>query len=361
MTESISLYEYVKHMRRALHAIPELSEEEYKTSEFLFKELVSLGYEPKRIHTGLYADIKGTRASKTVALRCDMDALPINEKTGREFAAKVNMHACGHDGHMAIVLGVARELKAKRPAENVRLIFQYGEEGDGGADKMIKAGVLKGVDEIFAFHLCPELEVGALSSCIGAMFAGTVEFDLAIVGKASHCASREEGADALNTAREFLSRSGELEKMFAGTLLHTGRLVAGAARNIVADRADLYCTFRYFDSSHADAFKDELAKILDAADKKYGTTSKYLIRSVYPPLINSEKAFARLDSAADIRECAPRYTAEDFAFYTKEIDGCMAWLGVRDGEHVSPLHSDSFDFDERALLLGVETMLKLVN
>lgn len=355
------MYEYVKRMRRTLHSMPELSDEEHRTSDFLFRELTSLGYEPKRIHTGLYVDVEGTLGKKTVALRCDMDGLPIEEKTGRDFAAKKNMHACGHDGHMAIVLGVAKVLSSTAPADNVRLVFQYGEEGEGGADKMIKAGVLEGVDEIFAVHLCPELEAGKLSSCVGAMFAGTVEFDVIVRGKASHCANREEGADSLKTAREFLCRSDEIEKKFAGTLLHTGRLVSGSARNIVADRAELNCTFRYFEPSHVKAFSDELGDVLAAADRKYGTKSESVVRTVYPPLLNSKKAYDRLKAVADLSECAPRYTAEDFAFYTRVTDGCMAWLGVRDKDHTSPLHSDSFDFDERALMLGVETMIKLVN
>ena len=361
MTDKTSLYEYVKRMRRALHEVPELSDEEYLTSDFLLGELTALGYKPERIHTGLYVDVKGTKGERTVALRCDMDGLPIREKTGREFAAKKNMHACGHDGHMAIVLGVARELALKPPADNVRLIFQFGEEGEGGADKMIKAGVLTGVDEIYAVHLCPELEIGKLSSCLGAMFAGTVEFDIVVKGKASHCASRETGADALKTARDFLFKSEEIEKRLANTLLHTGRLVAGAARNVVADRAELNCTFRYFEPDDVNVFLSELGKILEAADKKHETKSEIFVRTVYPPLINSEKAYNRLKAVAELADCSPRYTAEDFAFYTQKIDGCMAWLGVKDSAHSSPLHSDTFDFDERALMLGVETMLKLVN
>lgn len=360
-TLSDEMKEYVVAMRRALHKIPELSDKEFRTSEFIADQLKSMGLKYRTLHTGLYTEFAGKDSSRTVALRCDMDALPITEKNDVPFKAQENMHACGHDGHMAIVLTMAKLLCSAKPDCNVRLIFQYGEEGDGGADKMIAGGVIDGVDEIYAFHLCPELEKYKLASCEGAMFAGTVEFDVEIRGKASHCADREKGADALKTAREFLSAYPTLNERYANnTLFHVGKIECGSARNVVADYGKIYCTLRYFDEAHYEAIMMEIARVLAKADSRQGTDSAVRVNAVYPPLINSSYALNKLKQAAVIEPCLPRYTAEDFAFYTKKIKGCMAWLGVRDETHVSPLHSDTFGFDESALFVGVETMFNLV-
>lgn len=354
------IYEYVRTCRRQLHAIPELSEQEFETSAYIAKRLDELGLKYTKIHTGMYVDISGKRAEEKIALRCDMDALPITEKTDVEFKARKNMHACGHDGHMAILLGTAKWLSENKPHCDVRLIFQFGEEGDGGADKMIKAGVLDGVDEIYAFHLCPELDKGEMSSLVGAMFAGTVEFDVCVSGRASHCADREKGADAIRTCIKFAAACERIERSHANVRIHIGRAEMGSARNIVADGGRLYCTFRYFDAADLNSVSGELAAALCEIDGQIGTESRIDVKAVYPPLVNSASAVKRLKSVANVKECEPRYTAEDFAFYTEKIDGCMAWLGIRDEKYSSPLHSDTFGFDESALMLGVETMIKLV-
>lgn len=358
---SDEIKDYVVKMRRALHRIPELSDEEFETGKFLAARLKEMGLKYRCIHTGLYADMAGVDKTRTVALRCDMDALPVSEKTDLDFKAEKNMHACGHDGHMAIVLGVAKLLTTRKPDCNVRLIFQFGEEGDGGADKMIKKGVLDGVDEIYAFHLCPELEKGKLASCEGAMFAGTVEFDVLIAGQSSHCADREKGKDALLSVRDFLSAYPDVNSQHAlNTLFHIGRVDCGSARNVVADSAKIYCTLRYFDSYQSEAVMMNVSRLLAKADKLHGTDSKVVVNAVYPPLINSSYALSRVKEVAEVLNCKPRYTAEDFAFYTQKVMGCMTWLGVKDEKHFSPLHSDTFGFDESALFVGVETMFKLV-
>lgn len=359
-TEQNRIFEYVKTCRRQLHAIPELSECEFETSEYIAKRLTELGLKFTKIHTGMYVDIDGESPGERIALRCDMDGLPIEEKTDSEFRAKKNMHACGHDGHMAIVLGTAKWLSEHKPRCGVRLIFQFGEEGDGGADKMIKAGVLDGVDEIYAFHLCPELEKGKLSSVCGAMFAGTAEFDVEVCGKASHCADREKGADAFVACKMFADECETTEKQRTDIRIHIGKAEIGSARNIVADKGRLFCTFRYFDVSSRDSVLSSLSAALTRIDARAGTQSRIAVKAVYPPLVNSAAALKRLKSVANVEDCEPRYTAEDFAFYTEKIDGCMAWLGIKDEKYCSPLHSDTFGFEESALMTGVQTMIKLV-
>lgn len=357
------LFEQIKTVRRVLHKIPELSEKEFLTSDYIARFLSGLGYKTKTIGTGIYTDIKGS-GGKTIALRCDIDALPIKEKSGETFASDNGcMHACGHDGHTAAMLGMAVLLKNARPKNNVRLIFQFGEEGSGGAEKMIEKGVLDGIDEIYAVHLDPNLEKGKMSTCYGAMFAGAVEFNILSYGKAAHCAEREKGTDVIKTLNYFLQNYSALNKGYEkNTLFHIGKITAGAARNIVADSMEIQCTLRFFNSDDQEDIMMRLARLLVEADNLYGTDSKLEILNVYCPLINSSGAVNKVKTAVPgVNECLPRFTAEDFGAYTERIDGCMVWLGTKDDKYSSPLHSDTFGFDEYALLYGVELFNRLVN
>lgn len=354
--------DYLTNVRRALHKIPELSECEFKTSEFIANELGRMKHKFRKYGTGVVCDVKGYDSSVTVALRCDIDALPITEKSDCPFKADSgNMHACGHDGHTAMLLCVAEMLTRRRPKTDVRLVFQFGEEGDGGAEKMLDMGALEGVDEIFAFHLCPELEIGKVASTDGAMFAGTAEFDVSFMGKSCHCANVSDGNDALKAAVTFYSKSAECNADRArNTVFHIGKLEGGTARNIVADSAKAYCTLRYFDRADLDAVMMRIENRLVETDNLFGTEHKVLVNAVYPPLVNNPASLAKVRKIADVLECEPRFTAEDFAFYLQKIPGCMLWLGCRDDKHTSPLHSDTFGFDETALLTGVEIYEKLI-
>ena len=357
-----SVYPYAVKTRRILHSMPELSDEEYKTSEFLYGELTSMGYKPVRIHTGMFVDVKGSEGKKTVALRCDFDALPVCEKTGLPFASNNGcMHACGHDAHTAMCLSVAKVLAGSPPKNNVRLIFQFGEEGAGGAARMIDGGAIDDIDMIFALHLSPDVLKGNFSTCAGAMFAGVIEFDAEFYGKSSHVAMLDEGSDALAAAVAFMgdAQSGAA-KLGSKVRLHVGKVSAGSARNIVADYAKLECTLRFHDKKDGIDVLAAAEKALTAADAKFGTAGKINILTEYPPLINDAAAVEEFLRHADAAEAKPAFTAEDFAMYLQRTRGCMAWLGVRDGAHTYPLHSDKFDFDESAMLSGIDVLLKLV-
>lgn len=356
------LTEAVK-IRRDLHRIPERSEQETETSRYICAYLDSLGVRYKRVGTGVYATIKGAKGNGTIGLRADIDALPIVERSGEAFAS-VNgaMHACGHDGHTTILLCLAKLLTENKPARDVRLIFQFGEEGAGGAEKMIEGGALRGVDEIYAFHLCPELEKGAFASAEGALFAGAVEFDVAFTGRAAHCADPEKGADALLAASSFVAELQDIIAPFRGNaLIHAGRLTGGEARNIVADRAEVECTFRYFDVNDRERMAMRTEDKLVAISNRTGADHTLTVRCVYEPLIVSAYALSKFRTVAQVVPCAPRYTAEDFSAYCMRVPGCLVWLGIRDEKYRSPLHSDTFGFDETALLYGIEAFYKLVN
>ncbi len=354
--------EYVVAVRRALHACPELSSVEYKTRELIERELLGLGLEPKRVSLGLTADIAGTEGKRTVALRADYDALPITEKTGLPFAsANGCMHACGHDGHTAMLLGAAKVMTKCPPKNNVRLIFQFGEEGDGGAAMMIAAGAIAGVDEIFAFHLCPELDFGRVGTNRGTLFAGVTEFNVTFRGRSAHCAVRSEGADALASAVGFAYAIDGARGGRENTIVHVGKMTGGFARNVVAADAELECTFRFFDENDRDPVLSALRELAQEKAAERGCTAELKVKSIYPPLVNNAGSVEKLARLTPLCEMPPRYTAEDFAFYLKEIPGCMAWLGVKDDKHFSPLHSDTFDFDESVMTLGTELFLKLAN
>lgn len=353
----------VTDLRRDLHKIPELSFCEFDTSKYITDFLDKLNVSYKKIGTGVYVDFIGEDKTKTIGLRSDMDALPIIEKVEVDFkSTNGNMHACGHDGHMAMLLVVCKLLSKTKPKFNVRVIFQFAEEGDGGAEKMIEKGVLKGVDEIYALHLSPELNKGEIATNYGALFAGAVEFDVITLGVSSHCAEPEKGKNALKAMVDFLYGFDEYIKPYQkNTLLHYGAVSAGRARNIVCDNATSLCTLRYFDINQQESIMMNIANSLVRLDKKYGTSHTVNVKSVYPPLLNSAVAVDNVKKVVDeLIMCDAKYTAEDFAFYSQIIPACMCWLGIKDKDYSSPLHSELFGFNEDALLYGIEFYKRLI-
>lgn len=360
--ENASL-QYLIRTRRALHKLAELSGEEYATSEFIVNELKGFGYKPKTIGTGVYCDVG--KGKNRLAFRADIDALPITEDTaytGVDFAASGNvMHACGHDGHTANLLNVARIIGGKSDVP-LRFIFQFGEEGIGGSERMIEDGVMDGVDEIYALHLCPELEEGKIGYCYGGMFAGCVEFDVTIRGTAAHCATPEKGADAIGAS---LYAAAEVKKAAEreGLLINLGKISGGAARNIIADECKSEYTLRFYDMAKAESVMMDLERALIKSDELFRTNHEIISSAVYPPLINDALAVDKIRMIAGDKavEMQPRNTAEDFSNYLLKTRGCMVWLGIKSGNHDKPLHSDKFSFDERALLTGTELFLKLID
>ncbi|MBD5131505.1 MAG: amidohydrolase [Clostridiales bacterium] len=355
--------QYLTDTRRALHALAEKSGAEYKTSEFIIAELKRFGFKPKTIGTGVYCD--SGKGKKRLALRADIDALPITENTavtGMTACASKSgyMHACGHDGHTANLLNVARIVGPKSDVP-VRFIFQFGEEDEGGSEKMIEGGVLDDVDEIYALHLCPELDEGKIGYCYGGMFAGCHEFDIEIAGKSCHCAEPKKGADAVRATVSIADEAYRIAES-NGLLLNLGKLVGGAVRNIVADKCVAEYTMRFYDMSKCEAAMLEIERAAERADDEYGTSHTIKTVALYKPLINSALAVDNVRSLMGDRCVAvePRYTAEDFSYYLTEVCGCMVWLGVKSEGHDHPLHSDCFSFDERALLTGTELFLKLI-
>lgn len=359
--EEVSLH-YLTDTRRKLHALAELSGAEYETSKFIVAELKRFGYKPKLVKTGVFCDVGKGRPR--LAFRADIDGLPLLEDvdaTGMgEHAASGAMHACGHDGHTAILLDVARRLGGCSDVP-LRLIFQHDEEVSGGSVDMIDGGVLDDVDEIYALHLCPELEMGRVGYCYGVMFAGCCEFDLEFDGKATHCAFPENGADAIASAVAVANAARDLA-LRHNVSITLGKLNGGCARNVVADRCVCEYTLRFYDMAVCEKFMIDLESAALGADDVRGTSHRLNTVAVYPPLVNNALCVDRVRSV--MGDCAipmpPRKTAEDFSNYLEHVAGCMVWLGVRTDKHTSPLHSRSFSFDEEALVSGSDMFMKLI-
>ena len=354
--------QYLTETRRKLHALAEISGHEYKTSEFIVSELKRFGYKPKMIETGVYCDAGSGKGR--LAFRADIDALPITENTAVTkvgFAAHDGvMHACGHDGHTANLLNVARIVGAKSNVP-LRFIFQFGEEGIGGSEVMIERGVLDGVDEIYALHVCPELDEGEVGYCYGGMFAGCCEFDCAVKGVSSHCAVPEKGADAVRASVE-IANAAYAAAAAQNTLINLGKIEGGAARNIISDSCASEYTLRFYDMNKCEAVMMDIERAALACDDRLGTTHDIITRSVYPPLINHALAVDKVRALMGEQavEVAPRNTAEDFSNYLLKVCGCMVWLGVGAEGRRSPLHSNTFSFDERALLTGTDLFMNLI-
>lgn len=226
---------------------------------------------------------------------------------------------------------------------------------------MIDEGVLDGVDEIYALHLCPELDAGKIGYCYGGMFAGCVEFDCNITGKASHCAMPEKGANAVHAAIHVANAAfASADKH--GLLINLGKVNGGVARNVVAAESSSEYTIRFYDTAKSEAVMLDIERALLDTDELFGTTHRLDVNGVYPPLINHAIAVDKVRKVSGERavEMPPRYTAEDFSNYLLEVTGCIVWLGTgRDGKR-SPLHSDTFAFDERDLLVGTELFERLI-
>ena len=307
----VKLLPEVARHRRALHRIPELAWSEVLTQGYITGELNGLGLKCKKLGTGVVCDLPGRNKKLLVALRADMDGLAIQENGCAEYKSvhRGVMHACGHDGHMAMLLTLAGYFKENKPRHNLRLIFQPAEEGAAGAERLIEKGVLKGVDRIFALHLSPALKIGEIALSAGAVMAGMVEFDIELTGAAAHCAEREKGADAVLAGALFITRMRELMRPYSGNnLFHVGKAVGGGARNVVAPDMKLCCTFRFFDGVKREEIMLKLAALLNKIKDETGVDNRLTVTAVYPVLYNNTDAVEYVKPLVDgIVEAAPSF------------------------------------------------------
>ena len=346
--------------RRALHRIPELCWELPETMAYLKEALSGLNcrvFEPVAGSLCAWFDFGRDAA---IAFRADCDALPIAEKTGAEYASTHagKMHACGHDGHMAILLELARRLSGKTELRhNVLLIFQPAEESPGGAERICETGLLEmyGVRAVFGLHLWPALEKGVMHSRDCELMARGAELTVDVYGRSSHIAKPSAGLDATMAAVEFYRQMRSLEASLPENvyrLLNFGKLLSGTARNALSAHAHMEGSLRAFQDEVFDYLRQGLYIIADQVEKTTGCTVSIHLAGGYPAVINDAKLLNTVRSLVPVRELEePTMTSEDFSFYQRRVPGVFFFLGL--GE-VPALHSDNFDFDESILTKGAD-------
>ncbi len=365
-------YPQIAKIREHLHANPELSFEEFNTSKLVCEELKKAGieFQSEVAKTGVVAQIVGTKqtnkAPKCVLLRADMDALPVQETSGVNYASKVagKMHACGHDGHTAALLGAAlilNELRAEFSGV-VKLMFQPAEENYGGALPMIQAGVLKGVDAVFGFHLWGAVREGVAQISSGAVMAGVDSFELEFIGRGGHGAHPHTTIDPIIMAAKFINDaqtlvSRRLKPVEAGVVT-IGCIQAGTTYNIIPQNAHLKGTVRFLNDETQSILQNGIEQIAKAVANEFGGEYKLNYVREYPPLINdkamaqlAQRAFAKvLGDENVITQANADMGAEDFAFLTRERKGAYVFLGIsKDLQNPALHHSPNFCWDTKNL------------
>jgi hippurate hydrolase len=370
------LFEWMKDIRRRIHQWPELAFEEHKTADLISQHLkeLDISYQTGIAKTGVVGKLIIDKEAPTIALRADMDALPILENTGLFFSSQVQglMHACGHDGHVAIVLGAAKLLKKMPPRGNVVFIFQPGEEGEGGARPMIEQGVLDKVDIIFGGHIERYYQVGEIAIRKGVHTSYTDYFEVEITGRGGHAARPHEAIDAVVIASQLVISlqtivSRELDPLHP-SVITIGVMQAGTVYNAIAEKALLKGTIRTTEESLRSKITDKIRGIASSLSSLYGAKIDVNIKAGYPPVINHEK---ECDFAKEVAEkllgeekvfslAFPSLGGEDFGYYTQKIPGCFIRFGAaKKGHEQIASHSPRFDFNEEVLRVGAAFLSEL--
>ncbi len=364
------LYEWMVEVRRALHRQPELAFEEIETAKRLMAELDTLGipYDYAGPGNGVIGRLEcDTADAPTFALRADMDALPGAENTDLPFASTIKgkMHACGHDAHMAMVLGAAALLKASPPPCNVLFVFQPAEEQGGGARTVVESGVLDDVQAIFGSHVTHHYRVGEIMVAEGYITAQSDRFRIDIRGRGGHGARPHEATDAVVVAGLLITAiqtlvSREVNPVYP-SVVTVGMVHAGSAPNVIAEEAYLEGTIRTTLSTVRDLIHDGLKRMASAMGELHNADVNLEISPGYPPVVNTAREAAIAHRAAETvvgREGLmpidhPSMGSEDFSYYLEKMPGCYVRLGARrrDDEYI-PLHSPEFDINEEVLKVG---------
>lgn len=346
--------------RRALHRIPELDRSLPETMAYLQNAL-------KGLNCTLFAPMESALCAwfdfgrpEAIAFRADADALPITERTGAEYASRHpgNMHACGHDGHMAIALELARRLNEKESLpHNVLIVFQGAEETTGGARDLCETGVFQKyhVEVIFGLHLWPGLPEGVIASRKEELMARSCEVKVDVYGKSSHIARAQEGRDALAAGVAFYSRVTAMEAAMPPTvfrLLKFGKFESGRVCNALSDHTHMEGSLRAFQDEIFFAMRQQVLDIAAQVERETGCRVRVDMNDGYPAVLNPAALYDRVRALAAFEELpAPMMITEDFSWYQRSLPGLFFFLGVGD---VPALHADNFDFDDSILTKGAD-------
>ena len=362
------LFAVLQKIRRHLHSYPELSFQEEKTKAYIAEELASLNLTVERLGGGLVASLRKGRG-KTVALRADMDALPLQDTKPVAYASRHKgvCHACGHDAHMAMVLGAAHLLQGREFQGEVRFLFQPGEElPPGGALPMVQNGALKGVDAIFGLHLSPFVPFGLVGLKKGVVMAAADRFTITVTGKSGHGAIPHKSVDAIVTASQAIAALQTVVSRWRDPLdpmvLTIGRIQGGTAFNIIAGEVQMEGTVRTLSANLRTAVPLLMERALKGVAISHDASISLNYSRGYPALVNSPETADLVAKAATAGQVSwlaePLMGSEDFSYYLQEVPGCYFFLGTAREEPVS-LHNSHFDFDERILPLGASLLAKI--
>ncbi|WP_342773813.1 amidohydrolase [Cohnella pontilimi] len=372
-----SLCSDMVNWRRHLHRHPELSFKEYETSRFIADLLESWGLEVRRGlagGTGVMAKLTGGRPGRTIALRADIDALPIEDEKSTEYKSTVQgvMHACGHDAHTAQLLAAARyyTLHREETAGTRVFIFQPGEEFlPGGAVGMIADGALEGVDAIYGVHVWSPFPAGVIATRPGPFMACPDEFEVEIIGRGGHAGLPHQAVDALmtgaalvNALQTIVSRS---VNPLDSAVVSVGQLHSGTARNVIAERCSVSGTVRTFTPEVRALVRRRMEEVVRHTCETHGAEYRFQFFEGYPPVVNDDHEAKRVFSVAaslfpeaEVRLADPIMAGEDFSYYLEQKPGCFFMVGAgRDDGTSAPHHHPKFDIDEQAMLVAARMLI----
>jgi amidohydrolase len=373
------LHEEMTAWRRDIHAHPELGFEENRTSDIVAEKLAEFGCEVTRGigKTGVVGSLRIGNSTRSIGLRADMDALPIEEENDFDHRSTHNgkMHACGHDGHTAILLGAARYLAETRNFDGqVHFIFQPAEEGIGGAQAMIEDGLFEQFpcDAIFGMHNRPGLPVGQFAVRGGPMMAGGAFFDIDITGRGAHGARPESGIDPVVVASHITTALQSIVsrnvRPLDGCVVSVTQIHSGDAYNVIPQRARLSGTVRAFSRNVLELVQTRMAALAQGVADGFGATANVDYRIIFAPTVNDreEAEFAAsicnsIVGADNVERDPPLIMAsEDFSFMLEKVPGCYLNVGNGDGEGACEVHNPAYDFNDSALPYGASFFARLV-
>ncbi|OIJ22326.1 peptidase M20 [Anaerobacillus alkalidiazotrophicus] len=370
------LFSEMVQLRRHFHQYPELSFKEVETAKTIFQYLTDLGIECKENvgGRGVVGIIHGGKPGKTVALRADFDALPIQEETNVEFKSQNPgvMHACGHDAHTATLLVLAKVLQENRTflQGNIVLIFQFAEElAPGGAKPMIEDGCLEGVDAVFGTHIWSTMPIGEIGFCYGPIMAAADSFEVTIHGKGGHGAAPHETVDSIVVASTLITNFQQIVSRnvdpLKSAVVTVGSFHAGEAYNVISDTAKIKGTVRTFEPEVQDDIIEKLERYVSGICIASGADYEFKYRKGYPTVINHDSETASLVASAkqimgeeNVKQMAPVMGGEDFSYYLQHVPGTFFFTGAGNVDEgiVYPHHHPKFNIDERCMLVAARVL-----
>jgi amidohydrolase len=375
-----AMMEEMTKWRRDLHACPETAFEEKETSDYVAERLLSFGLDIYRgiASTGMVATIqRGTGSVPAIGLRSDIDALDITEATGLPYASRNEgkMHACGHDGHMSMLLGAAKYLAGNETFRGtVHFIFQPAEENEGGAERMVREGLFERfpVQSVFGLHNFPVLQEGTFAICKGPMMAAYDVFDIKIRGKGGHAATPQNVKDPIlasaylvNLLQSIVSRD---VNPLQAAVISVSEIHGGTSYNIIPDAVRLRGTTRHFHYPVQEMVETRMREICTGVSASFGVVIDITYERRYPPLVNTDQETEQAVRAATLvagkdrvfTDITPVMTSEDFAFFLKEKPGAYMGIGGGNQKETGRLHQSLYDFNDRILPVGASYWATLV-